>query len=429
MSRQVAFREQEPEGTRGPMGETQTFRRLPFRGHSTPHRRPAQWDEFTPTSNIFERLNPQSPLHWDHGDLGANFRAPVVQENIPANVNFRQNIQPVRVPATDDPVRLGQPTYVDRGQQLFCQPNIDQDYVPQTFQPTWEPRNWVPPTADRPQQSNLQIPQTRLDCQPTYQPTLYNSHVSARTSRKPPDFDGSGSFHDFLVQFELIAEMNCWDQSAMAIELAASLRGSAVAILSDLQPSERRNYGQLVFALKTRFEPDNQTQLYRAQLKTRIRRNNETLPELAQDIRKLVRLSNPVATSDIRESLAKDSFVDALNDRDLEFAVFQSQAQNLNDALRAAVEFEAFRGSRQRKLPATNFREQRVMGEESSLVMKLDEICARIEKLEQSSSRDRARGPDKSTMKCYYCGKPGHFKRDCSKWRAVIQSLNEKKLE
>ena len=75
----------------------------------------------------------------------------------------------------------------------------------------------------------------------------------------------------------------------MAIELAASLRDSVVAILSDLQPSERWNYGQLFFALKTRFEPDNQTQLYRAQLKTRIRRNNETLPELPQDIRKLVR--------------------------------------------------------------------------------------------------------------------------------------------
>ena len=54
-----------------------------------------------------------------------------------------------------------------------------------------------------------------------------------------------------------------------------------------------------------------------------------------------------MATSNIRESLAKDSFVDALNDLDLEFAVFQSQAQNLNDALHAAVDFEAFRGSGQ----------------------------------------------------------------------------------
>ena len=69
--------------------------------------------------------------------------------------------------------------------------------------------------------------------------------------------------------------MNCWDKKAMAIELAASLSVSAVAILNDLQPSKRRNYGQFIFNLKTRFELNNQTQLYGAQLKTMIMGNNK----------------------------------------------------------------------------------------------------------------------------------------------------------
>ena len=167
-----------------------------------------------------------------------------------------------------------------------------------------------------------------------YQPSPGYSRNSSGvgTNRKPPDYDGGSSFNDFLVRFELIAEMNGWDKFLMANELVACLQGSAVAILSDLQPSERRNYDALRVALKSRFEPDNQNQLYRAQLKSRLRQSNESLPALAQDIRKLVRLSNPLATVDIRESLAKDCFLDALNDREIGLAAFQSQARNLNDA-------------------------------------------------------------------------------------------------
>ena len=54
-----------------------------------------------------------------------------------------------------------------------------------------------------------------------------NSHG---TNRKPPDFDGGSSFHDFLVQFELISEMNSWDNFSMAQvgKLVVACRWSAV---------------------------------------------------------------------------------------------------------------------------------------------------------------------------------------------------------
>ena len=167
--------------------------------------------------------------------------------------------------------------------------------------------------------------------------------------RKPPHYDGKQSFHDFLVQFELIADLNRWNFDVMAQELVACLRDSAVAVLSDLQFHQRRDYGVLVAALIARLEPDNQTQLHRAQLKSRLRKSNEPLPELAQDIRKLVRIANPQLPGELRENIAKDYFIDALNDCEIELALFQGQCQTLNDALRIAVEFEAFRGSRNRK--------------------------------------------------------------------------------
>ena len=74
------------------------------------------------------------------------------------------------------------------------------------------------------------------------------------SNTKPPEFDGKSSFHDFLVQFELISEMNGWDRLSMATELAACLHGPAVAVLSDLEPFQRK-----ISMTWCSFEPENQT--------------------------------------------------------------------------------------------------------------------------------------------------------------------------
>ena len=76
-----------------------------------------------------------------------------------------------------------------------------------------------------------------------------------------------------------------------------------MTVLSELQPTVHMNYHALVSALKTRFEPDNQSQLYRAQLKSRIQGSNETSDELGQDNIKLTRMANPSANSELREIL------------------------------------------------------------------------------------------------------------------------------
>ena len=167
---------------------------------------------------------------------------------------------------------------------------------------------------------------------------------------KPPNYDGRFSFKDFLVQFELVAQLAGWHPSVMALELAGSLRGTAIAVLSDLQPSERTHYPTLVRALMDRFEPENQKQLYKAQLKSRYRRMDESIPELAQEINRLVRGAYVELPPDLRDGMAKDAFIDALNNRDLELAVFQSQARTLQQAVKVAMEFEAFQSTRPRKV-------------------------------------------------------------------------------
>ena len=65
-------------------------------------------------------------------------------------------------------------------------------------------------------------------------------------------------------------------------------------------------------SLEERFLPPNQTELYRAQLRERRQRASETLLELGQDVRRLANLAYPTAPIYVRETLAKEQFIDAL---------------------------------------------------------------------------------------------------------------------
>ena len=230
------------------------------------------------------------------------------------------------------------------------------------------------------------------------------------------------------MQFDMIAALNGWDDHTKALELATSLTGDALAILTDLEPWQRRHYPELVKALVARFEPDNQSEVYRAQLKVKTREGTETLTELAQDIKKLVRKAYPNASLDMREIMAKDSFVDALNNADMEWSVFHGKPQTLCEAVTLALEYEAFhKGRLRRKLEETGERwlEKKTEEDTQRSPHSVDDILRRLEVIlrrEESRSgkpEDRQKGsPGRGK-----CSQARHYKVDCEKRRADCQKI------
>ena len=99
---------------------------------------------------------------------------------------------------------------------------------------------------------------------------------------KPPTYDGTCSWLDYHAQFELVGELNGWNEDVKAMYLASGLRGDARALLGDLDQNARRNYALLVDALNRRFGAENKAELNKTLLKSRRRKKGETLPELAQ---------------------------------------------------------------------------------------------------------------------------------------------------
>ena len=172
-------------------------------------------------------------------------------------------------------------------------------------------------------------------------------NVQPQRNLRPPAYDGKSSFSGFVVQFELIFQLSGWSLSTMALELASCLWGTAVSVLSELEFHERTHYPSLKQALANRFDSGDLSQIYKAQLKSRVRKSDESIPELAQEISRLVRFAYSDLLSSLREGIAKDAFIEALSDRELELVVFQRHPKSLQEAVQVALEYDAFRTTRQ----------------------------------------------------------------------------------
>jgi hypothetical protein len=133
--------------------------------------------------------------------------------------------------------------------------------------------------------------------------------------------------------------------------LAVALRGQAQSVLGNLPTEDRCNYRLLGKALEERSLPSNQTELYRAQLRERRQMASESLPELGQDLHRLANLAYPTAPIEVRGTLAKEKFIDALKESDMRLRIKQAGPMDLNDAIsiiRHAVELEAFNSAERR---------------------------------------------------------------------------------
>ena len=154
--------------------------------------------------------------------------------------------------------------------------------------------------------------------------------------------------------------------------------------------------------MTTRFGTENSRETYRASLRNRIRRKDETLPELAQAIRRLTRRAYPQAPADVREDLAKDQFIDALADFDTRWKVKQGRPTTLNQALEIAIELEAFQQTARKTTPLT----RTVQGTADGVIaQQLRELKEKLRKLEEKDKKRRDG--------CFNCGALDHFRRDC----------------
>ncbi|CAG2223985.1 unnamed protein product [Mytilus edulis] len=222
-----------------------------------------------------------------------------------------------------------------------------------------------------------------------------NNSTSVRV--KPATYEGTSSWLDFKSHFEACSSINNWSEQDKGLYLAVALRGQAQGILGDLPIDKQQNYKALVNALEQRFAPPNQTELYRVQLTERRQKASESLPELGQSIRRLINQAYPTVPEDVRDTLAKQYFIEALADSEMRIRIKQSRPHGLNDALRVAVELETYnRAEKQlkdgrsylRQASQTEEKESHIDRNENSDHIALTELMSKMEQKLQELQND-----------------------------------------
>lgn len=160
---------------------------------------------------------------------------------------------------------------------------------------------------------------------------------------KPQIYDGSDDLEEYLTQFNLLAELNGTNYRTKALLLASSLSGGARAILNEMSDREKRDFDSLVSILKNRYGSENRSEVFRSELQSRVRLRNETLPELAQAIKKLTRRAYPGTTELVRDTLALDYFIDAIPESEIRLRLREVGPKSMTEAENTAVRLEALR--------------------------------------------------------------------------------------
>ena len=190
---------------------------------------------------------------------------------------------------------------------------------------------------------------------PTPNNSWQNTRVESVSTRKHqpnvklPTFSGNTSLETFLAKFQYIARFLQWSEEEKLFHISSCLDGPAGHALWDAGP--QTSFDSMVNLLRARFGQQGQAERYRAELKARKRKSNETLQELYQDICRLIALAYPQEPGSVSSAiLARNAFMDALDNHRLYTRVLEKEPQTIEAALTEACKLEAIYASRSGKI-------------------------------------------------------------------------------
>lgn len=230
---------------------------------------------------------------------------------------------------------------------------------------------------------------------------------------KPTKYDGSTDLGDYLNHFDLCVKVNGWDAQQAGMFLGLSLAGPARRLLTGRTPATVAGYVELRQALVERFEPTNQEETYKAFLRTRVRRPEEGLQALQEDLMKFTRLAYPEADARTTDTLVLDRFLLCLEPQ-LRQWVYQTQPRDLQQAVMTAVGAEAYLTTDKGQQPRMRAADATVNEHLTSNTDRLDRLAVMMERLLENKAENGVREKKKiTTTACFGCGQEGHFKREC----------------
>jgi hypothetical protein len=210
----------------------------------------------------------------------------------------------------------------------------------------------------------------------------------------------------------------------MVDRLFGLLRGPALEVACGLPDQDLENYESLVAKLEGQFGPGRQAGKHLAELRNRVKNNEESFRELGRAINRLCSLAYPESTYEERQRHAKIYFVEAIPESELRVMIATARPNNLDEAICLAEEFEGIRRlekQRNAKLVTNrnNVRNVNTGNQDTNETSRLDRIENLVERLSaETENRYRQYRSGRSRgQQCWGCGSERHFVRDCPQSR------------
>lgn len=273
---------------------------------------------------------------------------------------------------------------------------------------------------------------------------------SSEYDLKVSTFDGKQDWRSYYAQFKVIAEYNQWSVRQQAMQLVRSLQGSARSILADMEPTQMSDLTALVTAIERRYQPRERTLAHKALFNNRRQGMREDVSTYGEALRLLALQAFPNIDPLHREGRIIDRFLEGLQNTELRKSLYLRHLDSFDGVLSAAVEWEALDEAimlggtwKPRDLERVNTVVEKDVSEhvQNETLSLLKQIMERVSELEtrattnpqRTASQTHASNPDtkiprlmgdlaqpSGQIRCLYCHKQGHIKRDCFRYLRTI---------
>jgi hypothetical protein len=222
-------------------------------------------------------------------------------------------------------------------------------------------------------------------------------------SMKPEVYNGDGDWEVYLNHFELCAELGNWGPREKVLTLAASLRGQAQFFYVTISKEERGSYLGLTHKLGQRFGRARQQPMWMSRLESRKRSPEESVANLADDLKCMTQRAYPGLDHQAHEMLALNQ-------------LYKSISPELKFKCISIVD-----GGARRKASiymVENVPEQQAKVDKSSqplekAVQDLQECVRKLMMGQSTNNKPPYSNARSGPRLCYNCQSPQHMIRDC----------------